>query len=193
MPTDPARTYPSELPVVALRQTVVLPLTLQPLAINRPVSVDSVNRALSGDRLLFLVLQNNDDDEPAIDNLRRVGTIGAMRQMAKIPNGGVSIIVEGLTRAKAESYSRTAPSLTAIVSPAPDSFVRSLEVDAYVRRLQDLIDRALSLASGLSQELRGLVAGIDDPLRLVYLLSSLLASSPVQTLEEVLKVALPER
>ena len=193
MPTDPARTYPSELPVIALRQNVVLPLTLQPLAINRPASVDSVNRALSGDRLLFLVLQNNDDDEPAIDNLRRVGTIGAMRQMAKIPNGGVSIIVEGLTRAKAESYSRTAPSLTAIVSPAPDSFVRSLEVDAYVRRLQDLIDRALSLASGLSQELRGLVAGIDDPLRLVYLLSSLLASSPVQTLEEVLKVALPER
>src|SRR5438093_10431550 len=174
MPTDPARTYPSELPVIALRQNVVLPLTLQPLAINRPASVDSVNRALSGDRLLFLVLQNNDDDEPAIDNLRRVGTIGAIRQMAKIPNGGMSIIVEGLTRAKAESYSKTAPSLTAIVSPAPDSFVRSLEVDAYVRRLQDLIDRALSLASGLSQELRGLVAGIDDPLRLVYLLSSLL-------------------
>src|SRR5205823_1301094 len=152
----------------------VLPLTLQPLAINRPASVDSVNRALSGDRLLFLVLQTNDDAEPAIDNLRRVGTIGAIRQMAKIPNGGMSIIVEGLTRAKAESYSKTAPSLTAIVSPAPDSFVRSLEVDAYVRRLQDLIDRALSLASGLSQELHGLVAGIDDPLRLVYLLSSML-------------------
>jgi ATP-dependent Lon protease len=174
MATDPARTYPSELPVVALRQTVVFPLTLQPLAINRPISVGSVNRALSGDRLLFLVLQTTDDDEPSIDSLRRVGTIGAIRQMAKIPNGGVSIIVEGLTRARAESYSETGSSLSAIVSPAPDSFARSLEVDAYVRRLQDLIDRALSLASGLSQELRGLVSGIDDPLRLVYLLSSLL-------------------
>jgi len=174
MATDPARSYPSELPVIALRQTVVFPLTLQPLAINRPVSVDSVNRALSGDRLLFLVLQNNDEEEPAIESLRHIGTIGAIRQMAKIPNGGVSIIVEGLTRAKGESYSKTALSLNALVSPAPDNYARSLEVDAYVRRLQDLIDRALSLASGLSQELRGLVAGIDDPLRLVYLLSSLL-------------------
>ena len=43
-----------------------------------------------------------------------------------------------------------------------------------MRRLQELIDRALSLATGLSQELRGLVAGIDDPLRLAYLLASLL-------------------
>ena len=43
-----------------------------------------------------------------------------------------------------------------------------------MRRLQELIDRALSVASGLSQELRGLVAGIDDPLRLAYLLASLL-------------------
>src|SRR5438093_2982658 len=49
-----------------------------------------------------------------------------------------------------------------------------LEADAYVRRLQELIDRALSVTSGLAQELRGLVMGIDDPLRLAYLLASLL-------------------
>ena len=49
-----ARTYPSELPVLALRQTVVFPLTLQPLAISRPMSIESINRALAADRLLFL-------------------------------------------------------------------------------------------------------------------------------------------
>src|SRR5262249_22971297 len=58
--------------------------------------------------------------------------------------------------------------------PTPEKPERTLEVDAYVRRLRDLIDRALALTSGLSQELRTLVAGIDDPLRLTYLLSSLL-------------------
>src|SRR5262249_53141702 len=101
-------------------------------------------------------------------------TIGAIRQMAKIPNGGVSIIVEGLTRAKADTFAKTASSLSATVSPMPDNWVRTLEIDAYVRRLQELIDRALSLASGLSQELRGPAGGLDDPLRLVYLLASLL-------------------
>lgn len=64
MASEPERTYPSELPVLALRQTVVFPLTLQPLAINREMSVDSVNRALAGDRLVFVGLQRNDKDEP---------------------------------------------------------------------------------------------------------------------------------
>src|SRR5581483_3639030 len=174
MATDPARTGPSELPVLALRQTVVFPLTLQPLAVSRGLSVDAVNRALSGDRQLFLVLQNTDADVPDVSDLRTVGTIGAIRQMAKMPSGGIHVIVEGLTRAKSSRVIKTATSLSAEVTPIPDAFARTLEIDAYVRRLQELIDRALSLSSGLSQELSGLVSGIDDPLRLAYLLSSLL-------------------
>ena len=174
MASEPARTYPSELPVLALRQTVVFPLTLQPLAINRPLSVESINRALAGDRLVFLVLQSTDAEEPEPGDLRTIGAIGAIRQMAKIPNGGIHVIVEGLQRAKSDVTTKSGVSLRAVVSPLPDVIDKSLEVDAYARRLHELIDRALSLATGLSQELRGLVAGIDDPLRLAYLLASLL-------------------
>src|ERR1043166_8937198 len=174
MATETARAYPSELPVLALRETVVFPLTLQPLAINRPMSIESVNRALSGDRLLFLTLQTAEKDEPDAADLRPIGTIAAIRQMAKVPTGGIHIIVEGLTRAKSEAITKNGDVVRAPVSPFPDVVVRSIEVEAHLRRLQELIDKALSLASGLSQELRGLVAGIDDPLRLAYLLSSLL-------------------
>jgi ATP-dependent Lon protease len=174
MATDPPRTYPSELPALALRETVVFPLTLQPLAISRPVSIESVNRALAGDRLLFLALQTTDRDDAEPDDLKRVGTIAAIRQMAKVPNGGVHVIVEGLMRARADLITRTGTMLRATVMPAPEQWERSIEVDAYMRRLHELIDRALAVTSGLSQELRGMVAGIDDPLRLTYLLSSLL-------------------
>jgi endopeptidase La len=187
MATEASRTYPSELPVLALRQTVVFPLTLQPLAINRPMSVDTVNRALTGDRLVFLTLQSNDSDDPEPADLRAVGTIGAIRQMAKMPAGGIHILVEGLTRAKSDVVTKSGTALRGVVSPLPDAAARTLEIDAYVRRLQELIDRALSLSTGLSQELRGLVAGIDDPLRLTYLLSSLLdmkADEKQQILEQ---------
>jgi ATP-dependent Lon protease len=173
MATEPERTYPSELPVLALRQTVVFPLTLQPLAVNRPLSIESVNRALAGDRRLFLVLQKDDTEDTEPGDLRTVGTIAAIRQMAKVPNG-VHIIVEGLTRARAELIRKSGTTLTAVVEPLVEPAERTIEVDAYVRRLRELIDRALSVTSGLSQELRGLVAGIDDPLRLAYVLSSLL-------------------
>src|SRR6266496_1146177 len=146
MASEPERTYPSELPVVALRETVVFPLTLQPLAINRPMSIESVNRALSGDRLMFLTLQSTEKDEPDPADLRVIGTIAAIRQMAKVPTGGMHIIVEGLTRAKSELVTRNGESVRARVVQLPDVVVRSLEVDAHVRRLQELIDRGLSLA-----------------------------------------------
>src|SRR6478735_1644949 len=174
MATDPVRAYPSELPALALRETVVFPLTLQPLAISRPHSIEAVNRALAGDRLLFLTLQNVENDDPQPSDLRSVGTIAAIRQMAKVPNGGIHVIVEGLRRGRADLLTRTENTLRATVSLAPEDAERTLEVDAYVRRLQELIDRALSVSSGLSQELRTMVAGIDDPLRLAYLVSSLL-------------------
>src|SRR6187401_1683470 len=100
MATEPARTYPSELPVIPLRETVVFPLTLQPLAISRPVSIESVNRALANDRLLFLALQTTEADEPQPDDLKRVGTVAVIRQMAKVPGGGIHVIVEGVSRAR---------------------------------------------------------------------------------------------
>jgi len=98
MAADPARTYPSELPALALRETVVFPLTLQPLAITRPLSIESVNRALAGDRLLFLTLQTTDTDDPQPDDLKRIGTIAAIRQMAKAPTGGVHASVASVAR-----------------------------------------------------------------------------------------------
>ncbi len=174
MASDSPRTYPSELPVVALRETVVFPLTLQPLAMSRPMSIESVNRALANDRLIFLTLQATDSDEPQPNDVKRIGTIAAIRQMAKAPKGGVHVIVEGIARAKADLVTSSGLALRATVSLIPEQVDRTLEVDAYVRSLQELIDRALSVSSGLSQELRGLVAGIDDPLRLVYLIASLL-------------------
>src|SRR5436190_14363948 len=186
MATEASRTYPSELPVLPLRQTVVFPLTLQPLAINRPMTVDSVTRAVAGDRIDFLTLQGNDSEDPEPGDLRSVGTIGAIRQMARVPSG-IHIFVEGLLRAKSDVVNKSGTALRATVAPLADAAARTLEIDAYMRRLRELIDRALSLSSGLSQELRGLVSGIDDPLRLAYLLSSLLdmkADEKQQILEQ---------
>jgi ATP-dependent Lon protease len=187
MSADQPRNYPSDLPALALRDTVVFPLTLQPIAITRPVSIESVNRALAGDRLLFLALQTTDDEEPQPDQVKTIGTITAIRQMAKVPNGGIHVVVEGLARARADVVTRTGQTLRATITLAPEQVERTLEVDAYVRRIRDLIDRALSVTSGLSQELRAMVTGIDDPLRLAYLLSSLLdmkADEKQQILEQ---------
>jgi endopeptidase La len=173
----PSGSLPSELPVIPLRGTVVFPMTVQPLAVNRPVSVEAVNRALAGDRMVLLLLQEGDVEEPGPSDLRRVGTVAVIRQMSKGPNG-LRILVEGVARARAEFLTRTETFIRALITPLADQTERSIEVDAHVRRIQELVDRALSLATGLSPDLRTLVTSIDDPLRLVYLLASLLDMKP---------------
>jgi ATP-dependent Lon protease len=165
--------FPTELPVLPLRRTVAFPLTLQPLAVNRPMSVEAVNRALAGDRLVLLLLQRGDDDEPSPDRMFEYGTIATVRQMTRGPQG-LNIIVEGMARARAEHLSIEQGMLRARVILSPEQAGRGVEVDAYVRRIQELVDRALTLTSGLAPEVRQLVASIDDPMRLCYLLGTLL-------------------
>jgi endopeptidase La len=164
---------PSELPVLPLRRTVAFPLTLQPLAINRPLSVESVNRALGSDRLVLLLLQHTDADDPTPQDVVRIGTVGVIRQMAK-SGGGLNIIVEGVARVRADLVVRTGTSMRAQITPLPETVDRTIEIEAHVRRLHELIEKALSLATGLSEELRAVMINIDDPLRLVYVLATLL-------------------
>jgi ATP-dependent Lon protease len=168
---------PSELPVVPLRAAIVLPMTVAPLGVSRPVSVEAVNRALAGDRMVLLLMQQSDTDEPAIDDLHRVGVVAIIRQMAKAPTG-VRVLVEGIVRARAEYLQRDGAILKALIKPLPESSDRTIEIEARVRRLQELVDHALSLATGLSPELKTLVATLDDPLRLAYLLASFLDMRP---------------
>jgi ATP-dependent Lon protease len=174
MPESPeAPALPSELPVVPIRGAVVLPLTVAPLGVSRPLSVEAVNRALAGDRLVLLLMQQNETEEPTLDDLHRVGTVAVIRQMAKSP-GGMRVLVEGVVRARAEFLSNDRGVLNALLKPLPETPERSIEIEAHVRRLQELVDRALSLATGLSPDVKTLVASLDDPLRIAYILASLL-------------------
>ena len=152
-------------------------MTLQPLAVNRPVSIETVNRALASDRMILLLLQENDEDDPGPDDVRRVGTVGIVRQMQKV-GGGINIILEGVARVRADVVTRTGTSMRAQITPLPERFERTIEIDAHVRRIQELMEKALSLSSGLSEELRGVVMNMDDPLRLAYLLATLIDMTP---------------
>jgi ATP-dependent Lon protease len=172
---------PSELPVLPLRRTVVFPLTAAPLAVNRTVSIEAVNRALAGNRMVLMLQQTTEADEPGTSDLARVGTVGLVRQMSKGQNG-VRLLVEGIARARAEFLndegSGDARVIMALVKPLPEQSERTIEVDALVRRIQELVERGLSVATGLAPDLRAIVSSMDDARRITYLLASLLDIKP---------------
>jgi len=173
-PTSPP--LPTSLPVLPLRRTVAFPLTLQPLAVNRPASVESVNAALASDRMLLLVLQTTDADEADPAQLEPIGTISIVRQMARAEHG-LNIIFEGVARVRIKTATRSGNTMRAEVEALPEHTDGSVEAQAYERRIRELAEKAVNLATGASAEVRQLVLGIEDPLRLAYLLGSMLDAS----------------
>jgi ATP-dependent Lon protease len=159
--------------VIPLRSAVVLPMTVAPLSVGRPLSVEAVNQALASDRTVLVLLQKSEGDDPSPDDLYRTGTVAVIRQMAKAQSG-MRVLVEGIARARAEFLHVERGAIRALIKPIPERTEKSIEIDAYVRRLQELVDRALALATGLSPDLKTLINNLDDPLRIAYLLASLL-------------------
>ena len=127
--------------------------------------------------MLVLVMQVGDSDDPEPSQLRKVGTVAVIRQMAKGAMG-LQILVEGVARVRLDDVTRDGNVMDASITAAPEPDATGLEIDAYLRSLRDLVEKAFSLATGLSPDLRSIVSGIDEPLRLVYLLATLIDMKP---------------
>ena len=117
---------PSRLPVLALRDTVVFPASVTSLIVGRPASLAAVEAALSapvpgpnGDERWILLAAQRDAtiDEPAASDLHRVAVAARVQQAARLPNGAVKLVVEGVARVRVTRYT-TANAGRAASTPA---------------------------------------------------------------------------
>jgi ATP-dependent Lon protease len=93
---------------------------------------------------------------------------------------GLNIIFEGVARVRVLTVSKTGTTIVANVEPLPERLEKDVETEAYERRIRELAEKAVGLATGASAEVRQLVLGIDDPLRLAYLLGSMLDATAAE-------------
>jgi ATP-dependent Lon protease len=94
---------PGRLPVLPLRDTVTYPDTLTPLAVGQERSIQLVNDALVGDRMLVMLGSKDPDmDTPGPDELHQIGVAGVVARMLKVPDGSLRILVQGGQRVRIE-------------------------------------------------------------------------------------------
>jgi ATP-dependent Lon protease len=182
------RSVPAVLPVLPLRETVPLPDTLTPLAIGQERSVRLVNDVLAGDRLLVMVASKNPELEtPGPDALHRVGVVGAVARMIKIPDGTLRILVQGAQRVRITDWVRTEPYLVARVEELPDVVHETPELTALMRNVQQTFSQIVEQAPYLPEELQLAVANIEDASALSHLITGSLrirAEDKQELLEE---------
>ena len=166
---------PSTLPVLPLKETVVFPASMTPLAIGQERSIDLIDDVIAGDRLLALVTVENEDAEtPEWDDLYRVGTAAIVHKMIRIPDGTLRVLVQGLKRVAVTRPVSDDPYLVAELTELPDHVEESKELEALTRNVQTMFGRIVSLVPYLPEELQLAVTNVDDPSALCSLVASTL-------------------
>ena len=183
-PRGEEQSEPRVLPVLPLRNTVVFPMTVVPLAAGQPRSLRLIDDVASGDRLVGLVLQKDPKQEGAgPGETYEVGTIASIHQMMRVPDGTVRLAVQGLRRMRIVEWVAEEPYLRALVEEIPETVEDTVEVKALMRNALELFQRLVSLVSNLPEELVTAALNIDDPLHLVYLIASNLRMEPEERQE----------
>jgi ATP-dependent Lon protease len=166
---------PQALPVLPLRDTVAFPDTMLPLAIGQERSIQLVDDALAGNRMLVMVASTEPEvEQPEPDQLYRVGVVGVVARMIKVPDGTVRILVQCGQRVELGDFVATAPYLIARITEAPDELVPSEELEGLRRNVQSTFSRIIEDLPYLPEELQLAVANLDDPAELAHLIGGAL-------------------
>ncbi|CAH2030505.1 endopeptidase La [Trichlorobacter ammonificans] len=174
IPTEEELRIPEELPLLPIRDVVVYPFMIIPLFVGREASIKAVDQALAGDRMIMLATQHEiGEEEPSPDQIYRVGTVGMIMRMLKLPDGRVKILVQGLVKARIVEYLEEKPFHTVrverMVEPAaPDS----LETEALIRTVREQLGKIAELGKQISPEVMVILENITDPGSMADLISS---------------------
>ena len=172
--TPPEIVLPEELPVLPLREFVVFPYMTLPLLVTRGPSVAAVEDALAGNGIILLVAQRDPENtEPDSDDLHSVGTAALILRSVRIPDGRLKVLVQGLCRARIDSFIDSEPTRWVRTAPvAGDEEAEwSVEGEALVRAVRGRVEELLPLKN-LPPEVLSIMLHVEKPGRLADLVAS---------------------
>src|SRR6187401_2143964 len=171
-----------ELPLVALRETVISPEMIVPLQVGREKSVAALNAAVESNGPIALVTQRQAEQEDIDDpsELYEVGTLAKIAQVVQLQDGTVRAIVQGQTRIRVLGFTQTGPHLAARVQELPDETPDGVEIQALMRSVQAQIEQYVASGAPVPPEAAVAARNITEP----GLLADMVAYSPDMSTEQ---------
>jgi ATP-dependent Lon protease len=171
-----------ELPLVALRETVIFPEMIVPLQVGREKSVNALNAAVAEGGPIALVTQRQAEQEDITEpgELYEVGTLAKIAQVVQLPDGTVRAIVQGQGRLRLHGFVQTSPYLRARIEEVSDASPAGLEVQALMRTVQAQIEQYVANGAPVPPEAAVAARNITEP----GLLADMVAYSPDMTTEQ---------
>ncbi|MGH7398693.1 MAG: endopeptidase La, partial [Candidatus Rokuibacteriota bacterium] len=181
---------PEQVPILPLRDTVLLPQSALPLGAGRESSVRLLEDVIRGGRLIGVFTQRDPTTEdPQQSDLHRVGTLATVHKVLKQPDGTVRLVVQGLHRVRISEVVQVRPYLTARIVEVPDVAppAGDLETEALARNALNLFRQVVELSPMLPDELATAVQSVTQPDRLGDLIAATLPALTTQVKQELLE------
>lgn len=161
------------VPLLPLRGLLVFPTMVLHIDVGRERSVAALEQAMLEDSIVFLVTQTEvGNEQPGKDDLYKVGTLAKVKQMLKLPNGTIRVLVEGLERGKWKNYNEGDAYTAVDVSSYPDEEEKTAEQDALMRLLLEHFEKYVKASKKVTTETYNTVADIEEPGRLADMVAS---------------------
>lgn len=161
------------LPLLPLRGLLVYPSMVLHLDVGRGKSVRALEKAMMDDQTILLCLQSEVSiDEPTSDDIYRIGTIVHVRQLIKLPNKTIRVLVEGLSRAEITSYLPNEDFYEVMVRLLPEDETVTPAIEALMRSVLEQFESYTKLSAKISQETLAAVKDIHEPGRLADVITS---------------------
>jgi ATP-dependent Lon protease len=164
---------PDVLGILPLQDAVLFPNTVIPLAVIKRPGIALVEEALrEGKQIGLVVLKDKDIEDPGPDDLRRIGTIGTIQKMLKVPDGTLRCIVAGGPVFEIDQIVSSEPYLAATYHELPEVTVENDNLVAMQRNLGTLFQKLLGYLPQAPREMEMEVNNISDPNLLTYFVAS---------------------
>ena len=158
---------PARVPLLPLRDIVVFPHMVVPLFVGRQRSIKALEEATQKQGPIFLSSQKDaKTNEPTEEDIYKIGTLGTVVQMLKLPDGTVKVLIEGKKRAKVARFVANPDFFLVEVEEAPEIVERNTEVEALTREVHTTFENYVKLKKKIPPEMVMSVSSIDDPARL---------------------------
>jgi ATP-dependent Lon protease len=156
---------PKELPILPSRDLVLFPKMVLPFVVAEPALIKLIDDTLSTNKIFAIVATKKEDEaaKSQPDNLYRVGCAAQILKMAKVPEIGIRLLVQGLARVRIMGITQREPYLKAIIVPYYDTFKKDMETEALITNVRGLFQKVIELSPYLPSELGAMAMNVEEP------------------------------
>jgi ATP-dependent Lon protease len=168
-----ATPYKESLPLLPLRGMIVFPYMVVPLDVGRDKSISALEEGMINERLIVLAAQRQAKiNEPEETEIYQVGTMVEIKQLLKLPDGTLRVLVEGLRRVRIVEYLQYEPHYKVRLAEMPEIEAKNYETEALMRTTLFQFEQYIKLSKKVPPEVLTSVHNVEDPGRLADIIAA---------------------